>query len=112
LNDKGILISEGQINKILLATAQELSSEKEKILEEGKKSNHLHTDDTGSRNKAINGYSTIIGNAFFSYLKSTNSKSRENFLIILNGSNELLYVIDEYAIAYLMEYDEPINSDQ
>jgi len=100
LNDKGVLISEGQISAILLDAAQELAEEKEQILEEGKKSNHLHADDTGARNKAINGFSTVIGNEFFSYLKSTNSKSRENFLKILNGSDNLLYAINEYAIAY------------
>ena len=100
LNDKGISISEGQINSILLNTAQEFSEEKEQILEEGKKSNHLHVDDTGARNKATNGHSTVVGNDFFSYLKSSDSKSRENFLKILNGLDNLLYVVDEYAISY------------
>lgn len=90
LNDRGILVSEGQINTILLDAAQELSEEKEQILKEGKNSDHIHVDDTGARNKAINGFSTIIGNEFFSYLKSTNSKSRENFLKVLNGNNSLM----------------------
>jgi len=97
------LISEGQISAILLNSAQELSHEKEQILSEGRKSNHLHADDTGGRHKAINGFSTIIGNEFFSYLKSTASKSRDNFLKILNGKDKLLYIIDDYAIAYVAE---------
>lgn len=100
LNDKGIAISEGQINTILSMTAQEFSSEIEQVLAEGIKSSHVHTDDTGARNKAVNGFSTIIGNEFFSYLKSSDSKSRENFLKTLQGQKNLCYVVDKYAISY------------
>ncbi len=45
----------------------------------------LQVDDTGARHKGHNGYSTIIGNEHFTYIVSTESKSRINFLEILHG---------------------------
>ncbi|MDH4200742.1 MAG: hypothetical protein OEV66_10220 [Spirochaetia bacterium] len=57
--------------------------EKEDILKVGLQiSKSVTTDDTGLRHRGANGYCTHIGNEFFAYFKSSNSKSRINFLEI------------------------------
>jgi len=101
LNDFGIDISSGQINAILLKTAVELSSERDDIFNEGKKSESIHVDDTGARNDGKNGFCTTVCNEFFTYLKSSDSKSRINFLKVLCGQNNPSYLINEDAINYL-----------
>lgn len=57
---------------------------------------YIHTDDTGARHKGKNGYCTVIGNEFFTYFKSSDSKSRQNFLEMLQGGGER-YVLNEDA---------------
>ena len=60
----------------------------------------ISTDDTGGRHKGVNQYTTIIGNDYFSVFTTTESKSRVNFLKLLQASKEH-YVINEDTIAYL-----------
>lgn len=100
LLDKGISISEGQINNILLEEAEALKSEKEAMLLAGLQSKHFQTDDTGARHKKKNGFTNVICNKFFAYFKSSDSKSRINFLEIL-CSNNIEYVIASETIDYL-----------
>jgi hypothetical protein len=101
LNDFGVDISTGQINAILINTAQELSTEKEEIFNEGKKSESVHVDDTGARNDGKNGFCTTICNELFTYMKSGDFKSRVNFLKILCGQDNPSYFINDDAIKYL-----------
>ena len=65
---------------------------------------YVHTDDTGARHQGKNGYCTVIGNEWFAYFRSSQSKSRQNFLEILQGDNPI-YVLNEYARSYLELYD-------
>jgi hypothetical protein len=51
-------------------------------------SSYIQTDDTGARHKGKNGYCTHIGNPFFAYFASRNSKSRVNFLELLRADFE------------------------
>jgi len=60
----------------------------------------VKVDDTGARHQGRNGYSTIIGNEFFTYIVSTKSKSRINFLQILHGKDPK-YILNEDAIDYI-----------
>ena len=88
LEEFDIQISEGQIHKILTEGHEPLHEEKERILEVGLKVfPYISVDDTGARHQKKNGYCTHIGNDFFAYFKSTESKSRINFLKILRGRN-------------------------
>jgi hypothetical protein len=48
-------------------------------------SSYIGTDDTGARHQGKNGYCTAIGNDLFAYFESTASKSRLNFLQVLQG---------------------------
>ena len=47
-----------------------------------------------------NGYCTVIGNAYFTYFRTTERKSRQSFLETLQGESPC-YVLNEYAQQYL-----------
>ena len=103
LRQRGVLISEGQLNNILIHEKELFHQEKEDLMPAGvKASPQIKTDDTGGRHKGKNQYTTIIGNDWFSVFTTTDSKSRINFLRLLqNGKHE--YLINEDTAAYLKE---------
>lgn len=101
LRAKNIKISSGKINKILTENLDFLHTEVDELLPAGVVATpQLSTDDTGGRHKGVNQYTTIIGNIFFSVFTTTQSKSRVNFLKLLQGNKEH-YLINEDTIAYL-----------
>ena len=84
LREFGIDISKGQINNILIEKHEEFHIEKDEILSTGLEiSSYINVDDTGARHKGENGVCTHIGNDFFAWFASTESKSRINFLELL-----------------------------
>lgn len=96
----GISISSGQLSRILTEGHQEFHIEKEELLARAKQdSPYLQTDDTGARHNGKNGYCTFIGNQKFSFFESTDSKSRINFLELLNGSQS--YYFNDFALNYI-----------
>jgi hypothetical protein len=96
----GICISAGQLHRILTENKDYFHQEKAEVLRAGlTASSYIGTDDTGARHQGHNGYCTAIGNDLFAYFESTDSKSRLNFLQILQG-DERLYMINETAVAY------------
>lgn len=98
----GVSISSGQLSSILTKNHDQLDQEKEALLTQAKQqSSYLQVDDTGARHNGKNGYCTFIGNHLFSYFKSTDSKSRINFLELLNGSQG--YCINDYALKYMAD---------
>lgn len=104
LAQRGIVISSGQINNILTEDKQIFHDEKAELLSAGlQTASYLQTDDTGARHDGKNGYCTHIGNEFFAYFESTDSKSRLNFLKVLRGEHGD-YVINEIAVAYWEKY--------
>ena len=104
LMDWGIDISTGQIHRILTEGLGEFEAEQAAVLEVGlTTSEYVHTDDTGARQGGKNGYCTVIGNSLFSYFHSSTSKSRVNFLKVLQGG-ALSYVLNDYARDYLEGY--------
>jgi hypothetical protein len=62
-------------------------------------SSYVGTDDTGARHRGQNGYCTAVGNDLFAYFESTDSKSRLNFLQVLQGSQRD-YAINEITLVY------------
>ena len=97
----GVDISSGQLNRILTEDKDIFHEEKDAILSVGLKvSNHINVDDTGARHAGKNGYCTHIGNEFFAWFQSTNSKSRINFLELLRAG-QMDYVINEDAMEYM-----------
>jgi Transposase IS66 family len=96
----GIDISAGAISHILTEKHEEFHREKAELLTAGLQvSSYIGVDDTGARHQGKNGYCTAIGNDFFAYFESTDSKSRINFLQVLRGTGTG-YTINEVTLAY------------
>lgn len=101
LEEFGIDISAGEINRIITECKEEYHTEKKGILTAGLEvSGHVNVDDTGARHKGQNGYCTHIGNEWFAWFESTESKSRINFLRLLRAGHSD-YVVNEDALDYM-----------
>jgi hypothetical protein len=98
--EHGIDISAGQLHRILTENKEHFHQEKGEVLAAAlAESSYLGTDDTGARHRGQNGYCTALGNDLFAYFESTDSKSRLNFLQVLQGSRRN-YAINDTALAY------------
>lgn len=96
----GIDISAGQLHRILTENKDSFHQEKGEVLAAGlTASSYVGTDDTGARHRGRNGYCTALGNELFAYFESTDSKSRLNFLQVLQGSQRD-YAINDTTLAY------------
>lgn len=96
----GIDISAGQVHRILTDNKDYFHAEKAEVLAAGlAESSYIGTDDTGARHQGHNGFCTAIGNDLFAYFESTDSKSRLNFLQVLQG-DQRDYAINEMTRAY------------
>jgi hypothetical protein len=101
----GIDISAGQLHRILTENKDHFHQEKAELLTVGLiVSSYIGTDDTGARHQGHNAYTNAIGNDLFSYFESTDSKSRLNFLQMLQGDpcagGQRDYAINEMTLAY------------
>ncbi|WP_430015793.1 hypothetical protein ACQY1Z_17305 [Microcystis aeruginosa FBCC-A68] len=104
LRELGIDISAGQVNRILIENKESFHREQEQVFQVGlETAEYIHTDDTGARHQGKNGFCTVIGNDLFAYFSSSNSKSRENYLRMLRGTQED-FVLNEYSRSYLEEH--------
>jgi hypothetical protein len=105
LRDIGIEISSGQLSNIITENLDEFHEEKTEILKAGLSNpDYIQTDDTGARHNGVNGYCTQIGNEFFTWFESTQSKSRINFLELLShGVNETLYTFNDISLEYMQK---------
>lgn len=101
LREFGIDISSGQISRILIEGHDNFHREKDELLSTGLEiSCYINVDDTGARHKGNNGVCTHIGNELFAWFKSTDSRSRINFLTLLGaGRNDR--VLNSYALDYM-----------
>jgi len=100
LREYDIDISAGQLHHILTENKDHFHQEKAEVLAAGLvESSYIGTDDTDARHQGKNGYCTAIGNDLFAYFESTNSKSRLNFLQVLQGDRRD-YAINDMALTY------------
>ncbi len=107
LREWGIDISSGQINQILISGQNSFHDEKDALLQAGlAASSYITVDDSGARHQGKNGYVTQIGNDFFAWFGSTNSKSRVNFLELLRAGQQD-YCLTEAALSYMKEQKLP-----
>jgi hypothetical protein len=107
LREWGVKISSGQLHRIITEGKDEFHAEKAKILEVGLRvSGHIHVDDTGARHQGKNGYCTHIGNEWFAWFESTESKSRINFLQLLRAGHTD-YVLGGVALEYMVAQNLP-----
>jgi hypothetical protein len=103
LYEIGIDISAAQLSNLLIKNKESFHNEKHEILKAGlANSKYLNADDTGSRHLGKNGYCTAIGSHLFTYFESSYSKSRINFLQVLQG-NLSLYCLSDEALNYALE---------
>jgi Transposase IS66 family len=92
LREWGIDISSGQVNRLLTEQQASFVQEQQQVLRVGlETAGHIHTDDTGARHQGKNGYCTVIGNEWFTYFQTSESKSRLNFLGALLGGQLSYY---------------------
>jgi hypothetical protein len=100
LRQLGIDISAGELSRILTEGKDAFHQEKAELLPTALAvSAYVQVDDTGARHQGHNGACTQVGNEFFAFFASTESKSRLNFLEILRRPHAD-YVINETAVAY------------
>jgi hypothetical protein len=103
----GIQISAGQLGRLITEGHQKFHEEKDEMLRVGLEVfSYINVDDTGARHQGKNGVSTHIGNEFFAWFSSTDSKSRINFLELLRAG-QTVYVIDEVARRYMEQQKLP-----
>lgn len=101
LHQQGVLISEGQLNNILIHRKDSFHQEKDELQPAGIEAhNQIQTDDCGARHKGKNQYTNVIGNEWFTVFTTTDSKSRANFFRLLQGGRHE-YLINDDAVVYL-----------
>lgn len=107
LRASGILISAGQLNNILIENKDVFIEEVAELLPVAAEiERQVLVDDTGGRHNGKNQYTTIIGNRWFSVFATTDSKSRVNFLKLLQGGKEE-YLINDDTLYYLSQVNVP-----
>jgi hypothetical protein len=121
LHSFGVLISAGQLSRLLVEDKDGFHEEKEELLPAGiEATGQIQVDDIGARHQGKNAYTLVIGNALFAFFSTNYSKSRLNFLQALHGP-EPGYLLNEDAFVYiesqnpgsrLRAYLEPICSSE
>jgi hypothetical protein len=107
LGEFGVQISAGQLNRLLTEGHEPFHAEKAEILRVGLAvASYIHVDDTAARHQGHNGYCTHIGNEWFAWFASTESKSRLNFLELL-CAGQTDYLINAEARAYMKHQKLP-----
>ena len=108
LHDCGIDISSGQLNNMITENLDDFHDEKDALLQAGiKHAQYIQTDDTKARHAGKNGYCTYIGNELFAWFKSTESKSRINFLELLHQGEKKQYIFNAGAFEYMEQHKLP-----
>lgn len=101
LKEIGVDISTGQIDAILTKGRADFVDEAHEILHTGLQySDYINVDDSGARHQGKNGYVTHIGNEAFAYFSSTFSKSRINFLELLQAGAPCYACTNAFALNY------------
>ncbi len=107
MQEWGIDISAGQLNRILVEDKEKYHDEKRDILRVGLSvSSYINTDDTSARHQGVNSYCTHIGNDWFAWFETTQSKNRINFLELLRGQRTD-YLLSNEALTYMTQQKLP-----
>ena len=104
LQDLGLNLSKRQLVRLLTGQAHNaFLAEARDVLRAGlQTASWLSVDDTGARHQARNGVCTQIGNDTFTSFATTGSKSRLNFLEVLNAG-DATHRINDAGLAYMRE---------
>ena len=105
LQGLGIVISKRQLMRLLIEKKGAFLDEASAVLRTGlDAASWITVDDTGARHKAKNGVCTHIGNDQFASFTTTGSKSRLNFLELLNAGGPTS-VVNDAGLAYMRAHD-------
>ena len=105
LQGLGVDISKRQLVRLLIKSQDAFLGEARDVLRSGlAAASWITVDDTGARHKAKNGVCTHIGNDTFAAFITTGSKSRLNFLELLNAG-DTTHLINDAALTYLREHN-------
>jgi Transposase IS66 family len=103
LADLGVIVSKRQLVRLLINGQDAFLDEARDVLRTGlDTAPWITVDDTGARHKAKNGVCTQIGNDQFTSFSTTGSKSRLNFLELLNAGSST-HLINDASLAYMRE---------
>ena len=103
LADLGVIVSKRQLVRLLIDGQDAFLDEARDVLRTGlDTAPWITVDDTGARHKAKNSVCTQIGNDQFTSFITTGSKSRLNFLELLNAG-DTTHLVNEAAVAYMRE---------
>ena len=103
LHGIGVSISKRELMRLLIQGKEAFLDEARDVLRTGLgAASWITVDDTGARHKAKNGVCTQIGNDQFSSFTTTGSKSRLNFLELLNAG-DTTHLVNEAGLAYMRE---------
>lgn len=103
LADLGVVVSKRQLVRLLIDGQDAFLDEARDVLRTGlDEATWITVDDTGARHKAKNGVCTQIGNDRFTSFTTTGSKSRLNFLELLNAGSTT-HLINDAGLAYMRE---------
>ena len=111
LADLGVVVSKRQLVRLLIDGHGAFLDEARDVLRTGlDTAPWITVDDTGARHKAKNGVCTQVGNdlrrgkaaAEFTSFSTTGSKSRLNFLELLNAG-DTTHLINDAGLAYMRE---------
>jgi len=107
LREWGIEISVGQIDALLSGDHEAFLEEKKQVLAVGLQvSDSITVDDSSARHQGKNGYVTQIGNDLFAWFSSGFSKSRINFLELLQPER-ITYCLNDAARDYWQQQRLP-----
>jgi len=110
LHEWNVDISSGQINRLLLEGKDTFHQEKDDLLQSALAvSPYITVDDSGARHKGKNGFVTQMGNDWFAWFQSTSSKSRVNFLALLQAG-KTSYCLTDAALNYMKVHQLPEHS--
>src|SRR5690625_9104 len=101
LHDLGLDISRRQVQRLLTERHEAFLDEAQGVLRSGlAHADWISVDDTGARHRASNGVCTQIGNDHFTWFATTSTKSRLNFLELLQAGPSA-YTINAAALDYM-----------
>src|SRR6266567_1196069 len=105
LENVGILISDGQISKLLTSAEEQFQQEKEAIVEAGLNSSRWqHIDDTGTRVDGENRHCQILCNPLYTAYFTTARKDRLTILDVLRNGRERTFRINDEALELLGQF--------
>jgi len=108
LDNMGILISDGQISKLLRSGHEKLQAEKEAIVDAGLSSSPWHhLDDTGTPMNGKHWHCHVLCNPLYVAYTTTPRKDRQTVIDVLRNQRERIYLFNEEAFRLMGQFKTP-----